>query len=39
MKHPEDDVRLSDGWGYVAESTRYKKHLATAVDDKVVSAS
>ena len=37
MKNPQDDVRLSDGHGYMVTSAPYKEHLRTAVQFKQVN--
>ncbi|KAI0708306.1 hypothetical protein C8Q76DRAFT_770330 [Earliella scabrosa] len=34
MKNPQDDVRLSDGHGYMVTSAPYREHLRTAVQFK-----
>ena len=36
MKHPEDDVRLADGHGFMVEDAPYKEHLRTAYHRKQV---
>jgi hypothetical protein len=30
MKHPEDDVQISDGSGFLVTSPPYKEHLEVA---------
>ena len=39
MRRPENDVALSPGGRYMAESTRYQAHLESAVDYREVSGS
>jgi hypothetical protein len=36
MKHPEDDVALADGLGFMVESEPYKEHIAVSVESKQV---
>jgi len=36
MKHPEDDVRLSDGHSFMVTSGPYGKHLKVAKEIKEV---
>lgn len=37
MKHPEHDIRLSDGDGFMVGSAKYKRHLTVAKELKEVS--
>jgi hypothetical protein len=32
MRRSEDDVRLTNGTGFMVESTRYQEHLSSALD-------
>lgn len=36
MKNPEDDVRLSDGHGFMVGSKQYADHIQSAKDTRVV---
>jgi hypothetical protein len=36
MKHPEDDVHLTDGDGFMVTDSRYKEHLKVAKEIKQV---
>lgn len=36
MKHPERDVSLSDGLGYMVEWSTYKEHLDSSIAIKEV---
>lgn len=36
MRHPEDDVSLSEGTGYMVGQTAYKTHLSVAKEDAQV---
>ncbi|TFK59006.1 hypothetical protein BDN72DRAFT_781336, partial [Pluteus cervinus] len=37
QKNPEDDVRLTDGTGMMANRSRYQEHLKVAHDDKDIN--
>jgi hypothetical protein len=39
QKHPEDDVQLSDGSGFMVSRERYQEHLKVAKTMKQVSES
>jgi len=39
MRCPEDDVNLTQGYGYVVEESRYKQHLSDAQDFKEVPSA
>jgi hypothetical protein len=36
MKMPEDDVKLTNGSGYMVEEQQFKEHLANAMEIKQV---
>lgn len=38
MKHPEDDVHLTNGDGFMVAEGRYKEHLKVATEIKEVCA-
>ena len=38
MKKPENDIALSDGLGYMVQNAPYQTHIATAPENKEVSA-
>jgi hypothetical protein len=38
MKNPEADIALADGLGYMVQDGPYQNHVATAPDNKEVSA-